>query len=1178
MCVLASRKQTCINHDLKDRIEQNKTKKSLDESCREERMSTCAYGRPNKLQPLVRAMAKMTVWDIEDAVMLGNQLRGCPYYGSRAIFEQHAEYVLAPYNYIIDAGIRDSLQIDLKDAVVIFDEAHNIEDVCREAGSAELSQSQLEACKGQLAKLSKTGSVPHKALLDLLDKLLGWMADMARADESSANNGNSFTTPGKNNAACSSNGWTPAVGRGGTKSGWQAAMDAADIWEGPELLDIFDDRLGINEASLAIYKTHFEAITSQEEDMEGILDTLNMNDNSSSNNNNNRSDSDNSGDDEDGERPTQRNSNKNRKKVELAYEDDEDTNTSAKRGGDQGSDYEQSDSGGKGTQKKKSAAKTPEKDKLSGGSFAVLKGFLTALDYMLRNNRTHAPDYRVVLNRVSAPDYSRRGRPGATKMETMLNFWCMSASVVFKEIDAQCHSVLLTSGTLSPLDSFASELGASFPVRVEASHVINVATQLFVGVVNTCNDVLLKGDYTNQTSTNYQDAIGASLTAISRVTPGGVLVFVSSYTMLNRLRDRWESTGLLAQIEASTGARTFFEPRDSAAMNAMLVSYYGMLDEPRGKAILVAVCRGKVSEGINFSDHYARAVLIVGIPFPSTVDLKVQTKKKYQSMKALTDPLFCNGDEWYKQQAFRAVNQAIGRCIRHKNDYGAIFLLDPRFQGEAVMSNMSRWMRSTAVNYQRLEDVILPAKTFFARLLPADSEHLLTYADFKVRSAALAAEKEAQRVREEETLEEDPVMSAHDKLVRGSKGKKSSIVSAAAEGKAMGKRTRKNSAKESSAEVVDLTSSGPGKGVGGRITEAFQRMASSSSSAAAPDKDRMHSAFLASSQIVDTFEPINPLLVTARPNSPIVGNDTQEQEVSTLTDSIWSAVLSPERLSGLTELVRSWDVTGSVSTLPPSLVALERSLRSSASTLSELSGSQSSEDAHLMDVEQPPSASSSRATAPLIHTVSLPTDSRSAAAVVGGASDDLRFSRCGLFRVQEKWCSADGVVYRMLFLNLTQRVDTALLIAVEVIGTNAAQSHLMGSCFALRALAALSPIHILTTNRMHVDTPLIAIKPEPGSVSPSGLPSAMTLYVQRAFAGAGSDEEARRVTIQLEDLLRRVSGSVSGLAGHRWDLEPPMTLLSGGSNSSSSGLGVSMLTPTPKKGGRKSYLASDSGG
>lgn len=36
------------------------------------------------------------------------------------------------------------------------------------------------------------------------------------------------------------------------------------------------------------------------------------------------------------------------------------------------------------------------------------------------------------------------------------------------------------------------------------------------------------------------------------------------------------------------------------------------------------------------------------------------------------------GQMWYQQSACRAVNQALGRVIRHKNDWGAIFLLDER--------------------------------------------------------------------------------------------------------------------------------------------------------------------------------------------------------------------------------------------------------------------------------------------------------------------------------------------------------------------------------------------------------------------------------------------------------------------------------------------------------------------
>ena len=34
---------------------------------------------------------------------------------------------------------------------------------------------------------------------------------------------------------------------------------------------------------------------------------------------------------------------------------------------------------------------------------------------------------------------------------------------------------------------------------------------------------------------------------------------------------------------------------------------------------------------------------------------------------------------WYSQEAARAVNQAIGRVIRHRHDYGAIIFCDDRF-------------------------------------------------------------------------------------------------------------------------------------------------------------------------------------------------------------------------------------------------------------------------------------------------------------------------------------------------------------------------------------------------------------------------------------------------------------------------------------------------------------------
>ena len=43
-------------------------------------------------------------------------------------------------------------------------------------------------------------------------------------------------------------------------------------------------------------------------------------------------------------------------------------------------------------------------------------------------------------------------------------------------------------------------------------------------------------------------------------------------------------------------------------------------------ALFIAVCRGKVSEGLDFADNNARAVICVGIPFPNVKDIQVRKK------------------------------------------------------------------------------------------------------------------------------------------------------------------------------------------------------------------------------------------------------------------------------------------------------------------------------------------------------------------------------------------------------------------------------------------------------------------------------------------------------------------------------------------------------------------------
>ena len=76
-------------------------------------------------------------------------------------------------------------------------------------------------------------------------------------------------------------------------------------------------------------------------------------------------------------------------------------------------------------------------------------------------------------------------------------------------------------------------------------------------------------------------------------------------------------------------------------------------DAPSG-ALMLAVCRGKVSEGLDFTDNNARAVICVGIPFPNFKDTQVELKRQYNDKLSASTPLL-NGSEWYEIQAFRSV-------------------------------------------------------------------------------------------------------------------------------------------------------------------------------------------------------------------------------------------------------------------------------------------------------------------------------------------------------------------------------------------------------------------------------------------------------------------------------------------------------------------------------------------
>ena len=140
--LLASRNHLCVNEELNE-----KKGTDLSTACsnaRKAKPPKCGY---------FRGSGSEMPWepiDIEEIHKHAKIHSYCPYYTSKERVVE-ADLVLMPYNYLIDAKLRG--KIDLENAIIIVDEAHNIAPCCEEVSSFELKSLTLQKCLFELQEL-----------------------------------------------------------------------------------------------------------------------------------------------------------------------------------------------------------------------------------------------------------------------------------------------------------------------------------------------------------------------------------------------------------------------------------------------------------------------------------------------------------------------------------------------------------------------------------------------------------------------------------------------------------------------------------------------------------------------------------------------------------------------------------------------------------------------------------------------------------------------------------------------------------------------------------------------------------------------------------------------------------------------------------------------------------------
>lgn len=148
--VIGSRDQLCIHPDLAK--ETNAGKIQL---CKiKVTARTCHFHNRLEAEKDNPEFREARVLDIEDIVRIGKKLRCCPYFASKELMDD-ADIVFMPYNYLLDPKIRKANKVDLNNTIVILDEAHNVEKMCEESASVQISSSEIAVAIEDVSHVSR---------------------------------------------------------------------------------------------------------------------------------------------------------------------------------------------------------------------------------------------------------------------------------------------------------------------------------------------------------------------------------------------------------------------------------------------------------------------------------------------------------------------------------------------------------------------------------------------------------------------------------------------------------------------------------------------------------------------------------------------------------------------------------------------------------------------------------------------------------------------------------------------------------------------------------------------------------------------------------------------------------------------------------------------------------------
>ncbi|XP_043484006.1 general transcription and DNA repair factor IIH helicase subunit XPD [Leptopilina heterotoma] len=273
----------------------------------------------------------------------------------------------------------------------------------------------------------------------------------------------------------------------------------------------------------------------------------------------------------------------------------------------------------------------------------------------------------------------------STVLNPVLHFSCLDCSIAMKPIFDRFQSVVITSGTLSPLDMYPKIL--NFHPVIMSSFTMTLARPcLLPMIVSKGQDqAVISSKYETREDVSVIRNYGQLLVEFAAIVPDGMVCFFTSYLYMESVVAAWYDQGMVDQLQRHK--LLFIETQDSAETSLALINYIKACENGRG-AVLLSVARGKVSEGVDFDHHLGRAVLMFGIPYVYTQSRILKARLQY-----LRDQFQIAENDFLTFDAMRHAAQCVGRAIRGKTDYGIMVFADKRFSRADKRSKLPKWIQ-----------------------------------------------------------------------------------------------------------------------------------------------------------------------------------------------------------------------------------------------------------------------------------------------------------------------------------------------------------------------------------------------------------------------------------------------------------------------------------------------------